>query len=29
MNNRPEQMNLDAAFGVTLTEGKENNIIPN
>jgi len=23
MNNRPEQMNLDATFGVVLTEGKE------
>lgn len=23
MNDRSEQMNLDAAFGVTLTEGKD------
>jgi len=29
MNNRPEQMNLDATFGVVLTEGKERIIIIN
>lgn len=23
MNDRPEQMNLDATFGATLTEGKK------